>query len=177
LNEVIQDKNKTLYNIEYRFLKSDGKYAYVEDKGIVIRNKKGETERMVGAMNDITHRKEYEESLKKLNETLDLRAKELAISNAEFEQFAFVASHDLQEPLRMVTSFLTLIQNKYENAIDDKGKQYIHFAVDGAKRMRQIILDLLEFSKVGSNNDKLEKIDCNSLIEDILILNKKKYHR
>jgi PAS domain S-box-containing protein len=173
LNDVIKDKNRTLFVSEYRFLKKDGNYAYVEDRGVAIKNKKGKTERMIGAMNDITHRKEYEESLKKLNEKLDLRAKELAISNAELEQFAFVASHDLQEPLRMVTSFLTLIQNKYNNIIDDKGKQYIHFAVDGAKRMRQIILDLLEFSKVGSNNEKLENIDCNILIEDILILNQK----
>jgi PAS domain S-box-containing protein len=119
---------------------------------------------------DVTERKTSETQLKELNETLQKHAKELAISNAELEQFAYVASHDLQEPLRMVTSFLTQLDKKYGTIIDDKGKQYIHFAVDGAKRMRQIILDLLDFSRVGRVEDDMEEVDFNKLINEILAL-------
>ena len=111
--------------------------------------------------------------MNELNENLQRHAKQLAISNAELEQFAYVTSHDLQEPLRMVTSFLTLLEKKYEDIIDDKGKKYIAFAVDGAKRMRQIILDLLEFSKVGKMEDKQEAVDLNELVKEIEILFRK----
>jgi PAS domain S-box-containing protein len=119
---------------------------------------------------DVTERKTSEMQLQQLNEALQKHAKELAISNAELEQFAYVASHDLQEPLRMVTSFLTQLDKKYGTIIDDKGKQYIHFAVDGAKRMRQIILDLLDFSRVGRVEDDIEGVDFNKLINEILAL-------
>jgi len=122
---------------------------------------------------DVTDRKISDIRLKELNESLQIQTKELATSNAELEQFAFVASHDLQEPLRMVTSFLTQIERKYNDKLDEKGRQYINFAVDGAKRMRQIILDLLEFSKVGSMDDSLEDIDLNRLIGDISALYRK----
>jgi PAS domain S-box-containing protein len=119
---------------------------------------------------DITERKTSERLLTEMNTSLQQQTKELAVSNAELEQFAYVASHDLQEPLRMVTGFLTQLENKYGSIVDDKGKQYIHFAVDGAKRMRQIILDLLEFSRVGRMEDGLEEVNLNSLIDEVLAL-------
>ncbi|HEY4197778.1 MAG TPA: PAS domain S-box protein [Mucilaginibacter sp.] len=119
---------------------------------------------------DISDRKLSDALLRELNENLKKHAKELAISNAELEQFAYVASHDLQEPLRMVTSFMTQLEKKYGDVVDDRGRQYIHFAVDGAKRMRQIILDLLDFSRVGRTEDDLEEIDFNKLINEILAL-------
>src|SRR5690606_24371554 len=72
--------------------------------------------------------------------------------------------------LRMVTSFLSQIEKKYGDKLDEKGKQYIFYAVDGAKRMRQIILDLLEFSRVGRTDDDLEPIDVNEVLEEISIL-------
>jgi light-regulated signal transduction histidine kinase (bacteriophytochrome) len=106
--------------------------------------------------------------LKELNENLQKQSRELAISNAELEQFAYVASHDLQEPLRMITSFLARLEEKYENLLDRKGKQYIHFATDGAKRMRQLILDLLEFSRAGRTEVQIEKVNLNQLIKEIL---------
>jgi len=132
--------------------------AYPSDTGLSVYFK------------DITDRKVSEIRLKELNENLQKHAKELSISNAELEQFAYVASHDLQEPLRMVTSFLTQLEKKYSTAIDDKGRQYIHFAVDGAKRMRQIILDLLEFSRVGRTEDDLEEVNINKLVNEIITL-------
>ncbi|MBE9464183.1 PAS domain-containing protein [Dyadobacter subterraneus] len=122
---------------------------------------------------NITERKFAEEKLKELHQELESNLKVLAISNAELEQFAYVASHDLQEPLRMVTSFLTLLEKKYSNALDEKAKRYIFFAVDGAKRMRQIILDLLDFSRVGKSEEKLEEVDLNELLEEIILLYRK----
>lgn len=121
-------------------------------------------------LKDVSERKLYETHLTELNTDLQQKAKELAISNAELEQFAYVASHDLQEPLRMVTSFLAMLEKKYGAVIDEKGKKYIGFAVDGAKRMRQIILDLLEFSRVGSIDDKLEEVDLNEIVAELKIL-------
>ncbi|WP_264565247.1 PAS domain S-box protein [Flavobacterium sp. N3904] len=122
---------------------------------------------------NITERKHTESKLKKINRSLENHVKELAISNQELEQFAYVASHDLQEPLRMITSFLTQIEKKYGDVLDEKGKKYIFFAVDGAKRMRQIILDLLEFSRIGKNENRHEKVDLNSIVEEIILLYRK----
>lgn len=135
--------------------------AYPADKGLSVYFK------------DITDRKLSDIRLRELNESLQKHMKELAISNMELEQFAYVASHDLQEPLRMVTSFMTLLEKKYGDIVDNQGRQYIYFAVDGAKRMRQIILDLLEFSRVGRMEDDLEEINFNKLINEILSLYRK----
>ena len=120
---------------------------------------------------DVTDRKAAEIQMLELNDTLANNAKELAESNAELEQFAFIASHDLQEPLRMVTSFLNQLENKYSNVLDAKGLQYLHYATDGAIRMRQIILDLLEFSRIGKVDHLLENVDLNDLMQEINHMN------
>ncbi|MDP3472543.1 MAG: ATP-binding protein [Algoriphagus sp.] len=122
---------------------------------------------------DITERKAYEQSMQELNRNLEIHAKELALSNSELEQFAYVASHDLQEPLRMVSSFLSLLERKYKNQLDEKALQYIDFAVNGAVRMRQIILDLLEYSRVGKQNAQLEWVQLPSVVEEIKQLQRK----
>ncbi len=117
---------------------------------------------------DITDRIMAQMELNEMNLHLQKAAQDLAVSNAELEQFAYIASHDLQEPLRMVTSFLAQIEKRYKDILDEKGKQYIHFAVDGAKRMRQIILDLLEFSRVGRFEGKLEYVDLNEVMQEVV---------
>lgn len=123
---------------------------------------------------DITDRITDQIELNELNLSLQKTARDLSISNAELEQFAYIASHDLQEPLRMITSFLTQLDKKYNTILDEKGKQYIYFAVDGAKRMRQIILDLLEFSRVGRFEGEKEKVDLNEIMEEVVYLYKEK---
>jgi len=172
IKDATADPDVSNWIQEYRYKKANGKYAFVIDRGLIIRDKKGKAIRLVGAMQDITQRKDYEESLKILNAELDLRAKELALSNKELEQFAFVASHDLQEPLRMITSFLAQLEKNYGSKLDERAEKYIYFAVDGARRMRQIILDLLEFSRVGRKDGDVELVDLNELLEEVKSLQK-----
>lgn len=90
---------------------------------------------------------------------------ELERSNKELQQFAYVASHDLQEPLRMVSSFLTLLERRYNQKLDKDGKDFIHYSVDGAIRMQSLINDLLEYSRVGTRGKPFEPIDLNKVFD------------
>jgi signal transduction histidine kinase len=96
------------------------------------------------------------------------QAEDLRRSNAELEQFAYVASHDLQEPLRKVASFCQLIERRYKGQLDERGEQYIEFAVDGAKRMQQLINDLLAFSRVGRVTNDFTTVDLEHVLAQAL---------
>jgi PAS domain S-box-containing protein len=114
-----------------------------------------------GLITDISERKRAEEELQRANE-------ELRRSNVEIEQFAHIASHDLQEPLRMVTNYLQLIERRYANRLDDNGREFIAFAVDGAKRMKALIRDLLELSRAGTYTANFRQVEASSVLEHAL---------
>ncbi|MFI0406280.1 ATP-binding protein [Actinomadura sp. 3N508] len=99
---------------------------------------------------------------------LDEQAEELRRSNAELEQFAYVASHDLQEPLRKVASFCQMLERRYGDQLDERGRRYIEFAVDGAKRMQALINDLLSFSRAGRPSDLADAVDLNDVARQAL---------
>lgn len=174
LKEAINNPEQENWKKEYWYKKANNEYAYIINNGVIIRNEKGIATRIVGALQDITSIKEQEESLRILNKKLEKQTKALLNSNQELEQFAYIASHDMQEPLRMVTSFLTHLEKKYSNVLDDKGKQYIYFAVDGANRMRSIILDILEYSRIGKVKEQNEAIDLNKLVDEVCKMNSQK---
>ncbi|MCY7422533.1 MAG: PAS domain S-box protein [Chitinophagaceae bacterium] len=154
---------------EYRFRCKNGNYKYIYDRGFTIYNNEDQPIRMIGSMQDLTETKSNELILKELNESLEKRASQLATSNAELESFAYVASHDLQEPLRMVSSFLQLIERRYKDKLDQKAHEYIRFAVDGAERMKGLILDLLEYSRVNSRKEQKEMVDLNEVASNLKI--------
>ncbi|MCC5914399.1 MAG: PAS domain S-box protein [Balneolaceae bacterium] len=122
---------------------------------------------------DVTERIKADQRMRELNTALEQQTIELAKSNEELEQFAFVASHDLQEPLRMITSFLSRLEDKYADDLDDRARRYIGFATDGARRMRQIILDLLDYSRAGYREPEMEEIDLNNLLKEVSTLHGK----
>lgn len=127
---------------------------------------------VIAVLSDITERKRAEEALKNMNVELerrvDERTRQLVASNQELEQFAYVASHDLQEPLRMVASYLQLIEKRYKSKLDKDAVDFIDFAVDGANRMKQLINGLLEYSRVQTRAKEFELVDMGITLENVL---------
>jgi len=157
-SDVYQDTN-------WRHRKRNGEIIDVELTAHPISS--GQRRLRMVTVSDITQRKHSEQQLQQLNHDLEKRAVELAGSNAELERFAYIASHDLQEPLRMVSSFLQLLQKKYDGQLDEKAAQYIRFAVDGAERMKILILDLLEYSRVGSGTTAFTPVDMDGVMKEV----------
>lgn len=185
LHDVIP-KNQTLRIMEnFRQALQTGKSVSWEasspitlNSGIItispIANEEGIFTQIIGAVNDITEIKRTGEKLASLNEQLKLQAKALAESNLELERFAYVASHDLQEPLRMISSFLKLLEKKYEGQLDETAGKYIYYAVDGSERMKRLIMDLLAYSKVSTNDDVFTSTDMNLLVAEVLQIQEEK---
>lgn len=172
LTAAIEDPQCTRWVEEYRYKTSDGNYLYCIDQGGFVRNEAGEAIRMVGSVQDISASKAFEEALVALNKQLAQQTQQLEASNKELEQFAYIASHDLQEPLRMVSSFLSQIERRYGEQLDDRGREYIGYAVDGAQRMKNIIQDLLNYARVTRFDEPVSRIDLNELVRDVVNLHR-----
>ena len=161
-----QLKNGRSWTGEFEVKRKDGTRFPVRVSNSPIYDENDVISGMIGISSDITQEVHNEELLKQYTRDLER-------SNEELEQFAFVASHDLQEPLRMISSFMNLLERKYEDRLDEKALQYIHFATDGAKRMKQIILDLLEYSRANRPTEGKENVDMNEVISEFKLLRRK----
>jgi PAS domain S-box-containing protein len=127
-----------------------------------------ETQLMAEILNIFAARAAAELERQQAEAELQRQKQDLARSNAELQQFAYVASHDLQEPLRMVTSYLELLERRYKGQLDPKADQFIAYAVDGAVRMQTLINALLSYSRIGSREQLFEPVNCEEVLQDVL---------
>ncbi|WP_026950310.1 PAS domain-containing protein [Algoriphagus mannitolivorans] len=155
---------REVYEAEIRMRHKNGNWVWILSRGKVFSwNEEGQPLMMSGTHVDITYKKLREEEIKSTNRKLEA-------ANEELKSFASVASHDMKEPLRMISSFLQLLEKRYSTQLDEKGKQYIHFAVDGSKRLSQLVEDMMEYAKIGYDESQLTRVDLNEVIEGVLSL-------
>lgn len=146
---------------ESQIIRKDGTIRSVEARiGFVMRN--GERAEMLSVIRDITDRKQSEAKLEKY-------AQDLSRSNAELDQFAAVASHDLQEPLRMISSYLELIKQRYVSRLDEEAKEFIGFAVDGAMRMKMLITGFLSYARLKTDENNFALFNTDFALETALM--------
>ncbi len=163
--EMHIEGKKDFCESEYRMRHKNGSCVWVLARGKVCSwTEDRKPLMMFGTHLDITEKKAHEVALLTANQ-------KLINANEELLAFATLASHDMREPLRMISSFMSLLQKKYGESLDQKANQYIHFAIDGAQRLTFLINDLLEYSKIGFDEKNAEFIETKKLIEEIIPLN------
>lgn len=168
LNEVfeifqkhVESKGEIPYDNEVRYYHKDGSIVWVYCRGEVIEwDEKGNPVRMVGSHINIT-------KLKRAEEQVNTKLQELEFKNRELEQFAYISSHDLQEPLRTVKSYVQLLGQKYKEDFDEKGEKYFQFIEQSVERMQEFIHGLLEYSRIGRETE-LKKVDMRLLVEQAM---------
>jgi PAS domain S-box-containing protein len=153
------------HELMFRSKKGRRVWTYVSTNPVLDEN--GVYRGALAMVTDVTTRKQQDELLKKHEANLELKNEELRQKNRELEQFAYIASHDLQEPLRTVHSFSSQLQKQYSGQLDDLAKKYLFFIQQGSERMKTLITDLLDYSRIGRQKE-LKTIDCNELIENVI---------
>ena len=151
----------TPYYLDLEVVRPDGTTRWIAAHGEAERDADGNVVGLRGTAQDITERKRAAEALAQ-------KAEELARSNADLEQFAYVASHDLKEPLRAVSGCVQLLQRRCEGKLDDRAVQYIAHAIDGTLRMETLIDGLLAFSRISTRGAKFETVECAKVLETAL---------
>lgn len=154
-------KTGETFQAEYRLLARNGQPVWVQDKAIRMQVAPQEPFYTMGVWQDITEQKIFSQQLIE-------KAEELKRSNIDLQQFAYAVSHDLQEPLRTVNAYIQLFQKRYAPQVDDEALEIIHFIVEGAHRMKAMIEDLLEYSRVTTKGQSLTLTDCNQVVEQQL---------
>lgn len=159
VSKMLEKPGNIVQGIQCRLRHKKGHWVWVEGIGSNLLHEPS-VKAVITNFQDISARKQFEERLNKYTQ-------ELEASNKELERFAYVTSHDLQEPLRMVSSFLQLLEKKYDNQLDDAARQYIRYAVEGSERMKLLITDLLNYSRVGTDKEKAVLVNVNQMIKNL----------
>lgn len=153
-------ENNTPFDIDYRLRTKSGKFKWVNAKGTAERDDQGKPTGMLGLIADI-------DALKRTEILLEKRNKALERSNKELENFAYIASHDLQEPLRTICSFLQLFEESLDVPMNEEAKSYLDIVSNASLRMRKLIDDLLVYSRVGRSMD-FDRVNTKALLEEVV---------
>ncbi|MEG4497279.1 PAS domain S-box protein [Microcoleus sp. F10-C6] len=154
------------FSREKRLICKDGEVRWANVTVSAMRDAEGTPQYLICAIQDISKRKLVQELLQASLDTQTRYAQELTRSNAELEQFAYVASHDLQAPLLTISGYAQILEKRYHNQLDAQGNKFIRNIVNSCGRMQALIDDLLEYSRVGRSQKPFELIDCNRVFED-----------
>ncbi len=156
------------YDMEYRVVWPDSSVHWIAAKGRAHRNPEGVAVHMQGIVMDVTERKRAQEA-QKHDEARERRSVELKRSNDDLQQFAYIAAHDLQEPLRMIASYTQLLAQRYKGRLDSDADEFIAYAVDGAHRMQLLIGALLAYCRVGTTGKELLETSSEAALEQALL--------